>query len=148
MGRSFSNITVHIIFHCKNGACLIKEDDLPEVFHYIGGIIRAESGYAYIVGGRPDHIHILTSVPVKTSLADFVRAIKANTSRWVKGLHADYQHFSWQEGYGAFSVSASKQHDVIHYIQNQKEHHRVCSAQEEFMRFLVKNGLMPDVKST
>lgn len=144
MGRSYTNTIVHIIFHIKSSANPIKEEDLSEVFRYIGGIIRSLSGFAYVVGGRPDHIHILASQPTTMSLSDLLREIKAHTSKWIKGLNPEYKNFSWQEGYGAFSVSESKKQAVIRYINNQKEHHQVYSAHEEFVYFLKKNGLSTD----
>ncbi|MBE6436477.1 MAG: transposase, partial [Akkermansiaceae bacterium] len=76
------------------------------------------------------------------SISDFVRAIKANSSRWIKGINPRYKNFSWQAGYGAFSVSESIKESVTSYILNQKEHHKKVSAYDEFMRFLEKNGLM------
>ena len=144
MSSSYINVSLHIIFHIKNTSCVMKEEDLTRIFHYIGGIIRAISGHVYIVGGRPDHIHILASPPVVVSLADFVRTIKANTSRWIKGLDSSYSNFSWQEGYAAFSVSASRKVNVIHYISNQEIHHRKQTTLEEFHQFLEKNGFRLD----
>lgn len=141
MSNSFSSITVHIIFHTKSTGCMMTEEDLPRIFHYIGGVIHALSGYVYTVGGRPDHIHILTSLPVTTSVADFVGKIKSNTSRWLKEIGPSYKNFSWQEGYGVFSVSESNRDKVISYISKQKEHHLKSSTQEEFRRFLFKHGI-------
>ncbi|MBQ3526654.1 MAG: transposase [Akkermansia sp.] len=140
MGSSFVNINVHLIFHIKSNACLIREEDLSRVFRYIGGSIRAMSGYAYIVGGQPDHIHILASLPASLRLSDFVRDIKSNTSKWIKSIDCCYEKFSWQEGYGAFSVSESNKDTVINYIVNQAEHHRTHSALDEFCQFLKKHG--------
>ncbi len=120
---------------------MMREEDLPEISRYIGGVIRSMSGHAYMVGGRPDHIHILTSLPVSVNISDFVRSIKANTSRWIKKSDSWYRDFAWQEGYGAFAVSESMKDTVIRYIANQKEHHFQHSAQEEFLRFLQKNGI-------
>lgn len=122
----------------------MREEDLPEIFRYIGGVIRTMSGHAYMVGGRPDHVHILTSLPTNVCLADFMRTIKANTSRWIKHLNPWYREFSWQGGYGAFSVSESMKDTVIQYIANQKEHHRLHSSQEEFYQFMKKNGMRID----
>ena len=126
----------------------MREDDLSRIFHYIGGTIRAIHGHVYIVGGRPDHIHILASPPVMVSLGDFVRTIKANTSRWIKELDSCYADFSWQEGYAAFSVSESKKVAVIHYISNQENHHRRQTTQEEFQQFLEKNGFLSDEQNS
>ena len=139
MSHSYSNINIHIIFHTK-GDCLIQEDDLPSVFRYVGGLVRSLSGIAFIVGGRPDHIHILSTLPVTTDLSAYVRAIKANSSRWIKDLNPTYKGFSWQNGYGAFSVSESRKSFVVNYIKRQKEHHQKVSFEEEFLQFLKKNG--------
>ena len=125
---------------------MIKEEDLTRIFSYMGGIIRALSGFAYIVGGRPDHIHILTSLPPSTSLSDFVRDVKSNTSKWIKSIDTWYNDFAWQDGYAAFSVSESCKAEVIHYIENQQEHHRKLSSQEEFGRFLLKHSIHVDEK--
>ena len=141
MGNSLCKVTAHIIFHVKNGRCQMQENHLARIFQYIGGIIRSLSGCAFIVGGRPDHIHILTTVPASKSMADFVRDIKSNTTKWVKDLDAQYKTFAWQEGYAAFSVSESNKNKVIAYIANQAEHHKVHSAQEEFDIFLRKHGI-------
>ena len=144
MGRSYTNINVHIIFHTKENMCVMNEEDLTEIFRYIGGMVRTLSGYAFIVGGRPDHIHLLASIPLTMSLSDFVGKIKSNTSRWIKGLNAQYKDFTWQEGYGAFSVSESNKEQVLKYILSQKEHHRKYTAHEEFIHFLEKNHLPPE----
>ena len=144
MGSSFTNINLHIIFHVGNTSVAMRDSDMPQIFQYIGGIIRELGGYAYMVGGQPDHIHILTSLPIKLNIPDFVRLIKTNSSKWLKQLHSEYKVFSWQEGYGAFSVSESNKKAVIHYILNQKEHHKVRTAHDEWMMFLDKNGFYMD----
>ncbi|MBO5684226.1 MAG: transposase, partial [Akkermansia sp.] len=122
----------------------MKEDDLPQIFRYIGGIIRSASGFSYTIGGRPDHIHILTTLPISMTVPDFVRTIKASSSKWIKQLAPEYKDFSWQEGYGAFSVSESVKHNVVDYISNQKHHHQHRSAYCEFIHFLEKNGICTD----
>ena len=70
MGNSFTNINIHIIFRTKSGGLQIREEDLAKMFQYIGGIIRSLFGVAYMVGGRPDHIHILTSLPVGITVSE------------------------------------------------------------------------------
>ena len=141
MGNSLCKVTAHIIFHVKNGRCQMQENHLARIFQYIGGIIRSLSGCAFIVGGRPDHIHILTTVPASKSMADFVRDIKSNTTKWVKNIDPTYKGFAWQEGYGAFSVSESNKETVIRYIERQKEHHEAHSMQDEYCSFLKKHGV-------
>lgn len=139
MGNSYISTNVHIIFHVK-ASCAIREEDLTQVYHYIGGIIRSLGGISYRVGGRPDHIHILATLPCTRSLADFVRSIKACTSKWIKEISSCYKDFSWQEGYASFSVSKSNIDTVVSYIANQKKHHERRTAQDEFNYFLKKHG--------
>ncbi len=81
------------------------------------------------------------------ALSDYVRTIKANSSKWMKSLGTEYANFSWQEGYGAFSVSESMKDAVINYIKHQKEHHQRRSANDEFAHFLERNGLLSDFVS-
>ena len=141
MATTYNNIIVHIIFHTKAIGCLMKEEHLPEIFRCIGAVVSTLSGVPYMVGGRPDHIHLLASIPVALSVADLTRNVKSNTSRWIKTLDRCYEKFCWQRGYGVFSVSESNKENVISYIKNQKEHHRLHSTHEEFLLFLKKNGL-------
>ena len=81
------------------------------------------------------------------ALSDYVRTIKANSSKWMKSLGTEYANFSWQEGYGAFSVSESMKDAVIDHIKHQKEHHQCRSANDEFAHFLERNGLLSDFVS-
>ena len=148
MGNSLINVSLHIIFHVKSTGCEMRSEHLSRIFRYIGGTIRAMGGKAYTIGGMPDHVHILTSLPVTVSLAAFVRNIKSNSSRWIKGLDMCYNRFSWQEGYGAFSVSESMKEAVIAYIDNQARHHQKYTMQEEFALFMKKYGEHNDSTET
>lgn len=127
---------MHIVFHTKCTSITMREEDLHRIFEYVGGIIRNINGVSIQVGGRPDHIHILASMPKTMSLADFVRTIKSNSSKWVKTLDGYYEPFLWQEGYGAFSVSASVLDKTANYIKNQKTHHNKQTYVDEYKQFL------------
>ncbi len=52
--------------------------------------------------------------------------------------------FSWQEGYGAFSVSPSQVPVVKEYIRNQERHHRKRCFEEEFTALLRNCGIEYD----
>ena len=136
MASSLVKIDVHLIFHVKSTSVCLRNEDLPRVFAYIGGIIRTIGGVPIIVGGTSDHIHILSSLPATLSLADFVRIIKTNSSKWIKSLDVSYGRFAWQDGYGAFSVSPSILSQTIDYIKKQQEHHRKITFEEEYRAFL------------
>ncbi len=72
----------------------MREDDLPRIFQYIGGIIREMNAIPMEIGGMKDHVHIFTSLPKTVALTDFVRDIKANSSRWMKQIDHYYSPFA------------------------------------------------------
>ena len=117
MASTLVKIDVHLIFHVKSTGTRMRTEDLERIFPYIGGIIKGIGGLPISVGGMPDHIHILTSFPKTMSLVEFVKNVKADSSKWMKSLDAYYGKFAWQEGYGAFSVSPSLVDKTIHYIR-------------------------------
>ena len=141
MANTYTKLNIHIVFHVKSTGVCIKNEDLPKVFAYIGGIVRNVDGYPITVGGIENHIHILATMPKTMSVSEFVQKIKANSSRWIKTLDKYYESFAWQEGYGAFCVSPSLLKKTIHYIETQEEHHHKESVRAEFIRFLQENGI-------
>jgi REP element-mobilizing transposase RayT len=133
MARSYSSAIFHIVFSTKERADLIRTDVLHELWKYVTGIARKHKMQMIAVGGTENHIHVLIALPARISLSDTVRTLKANSSRW---LRESGPAFSWQEGYGAFSVSPSQLERVKRYIANQKEHHTNRSYEDEFIRML------------
>ena len=96
---------------------------------------------ALAVGGTFDHLYALLSLPSMMSFAKAVQLIKGGSSKWVHDTFPKHSKFRWQEGYGAFSVSASQVSKTIAYIENQREHHRKRSFQEEFVALLKRHGI-------
>ncbi|MCR5395478.1 MAG: transposase [Bacteroidales bacterium] len=141
MGSSLVKIDVHIIFHVKTNSPRIIETDLKRLFQYIGGIIKRLDAIPIAVGGRPDHIHILTTLPKNLTLTDLVCSIKTNSSKWLKGQGPLYSNFGWQDGYGAFSISPSISQKTTDYILHQFEHHHNRTFEEEFKLFLDQYGI-------
>ena len=144
MGSSLVKIDVHLIFHLKTTSPRLEPDDFERIWLYVGGIIRNIGGVVIQIGGVSDHIHILSSLPKNMSIADFVRTIKIESSKWIKTIDDKYQSFAWQNGYGAFSVSSSVIPKVVEYINDQKEHHRVKTFAEEYLGLLNAYGIEYD----
>ena len=144
MGNSLVKIDIHLIFHIKSIGIKLHESDLNDIFAYIGGIIKGAHGIPIEIGGRPDHIHILTTLPKTMALSEFVRIIKSNSSKWIKTKNIGYKHFEWQEGYGAFSVSPTLLDKTINYIRSQEEHHAKRNTKEEYKMFLDAYGIEYD----
>ena len=144
MPHTYTNLIVHVIFSTKDRLPQISRDLKPHLFPYMGGIVRQIGGTALAINGMPDHVHVLLTLPPTLPLADVIRTVKANSTRWVHQKWAEHDKFAWQTGYGAFSVSQSGVPDVSKYIAEQEEHHRKMSFQEEFLVFLKKQGIAYD----
>ena len=82
----------------------------------------------------------------KIAGSEFVGKIKANTSKHINDSKNVVLNFHWQRGYGAFTVSPSRKQSVISYIENQMEHHRATSFQDEFRLLLDKHEIEYDEK--
>ncbi len=136
MAQSLAQVYIHLVFHTKYSSVTIREEDLPKLFAYIDGIIVNKNAMVIQIGGVPNHIHILCTLPRTISMADFVEDIKKCSSKWIKTIAPYYSQFAWQGGYAVFSVSASAVEKVKTYVQNQKEHHHKKTFQEEYEAFL------------
>ena len=141
MPHSYITNLMHCTFSTKERLPLIKPELEARLWPYIGGIARENRMKALAIGGTTDHIHALLSLPATTSFAKAVQLIKGGSSKWIHDTFAKYKKFEWQEGYGAFSVSASQADRTIAYINNQKEHHQKRTFEDEFIELLDKHGI-------
>ena len=142
MSHTFSKNYVHLIFSTKDRRKIITKELQPRLWAYLTGIGKNHEMIVLAVSGTEDHVHILFHLPPKLALAKAVLLLKANSSKW---MTESGNRFSWQEGYGAFSVSSSNTDSVIQYIKNQEKHHRKFSFAEEFRAILQRHGLEQDV---
>ena len=143
MPHTYAQNTVHIIFSTKDRRGFIPKEFQPGLWAYIAGICKNHAIFTQAIGGAADHIHLLIQLPQSLPLAKAVLTIKSNSSRWA---HAQNHKFAWQEGYAAFSVSASLVPAVVRYIQNQEAHHKKMSFDAEFLALLKKHGVSFDPK--
>lgn len=97
-------------------------------------------GVAHACGGNGDHVHILMGLSQNHRLADVMRELKTDSSKWIK-REMNLAGFAWQEGYGAFTVSGPDLEKVRRYVLKQEEHHRNKSFQEEYVEML-QRGLV------
>jgi REP element-mobilizing transposase RayT len=104
----------------------------------MAGIARNHDFLVLSNGGIEDHVHLLIQLPAALALAQAVSLLKSNSSRW---MNEHGTRFDWQEGYGAFSVSASNLGRVERYIQNQAVHHKKITFEQEFIALLKKHRI-------
>jgi putative transposase len=132
MSHSYSSNRIHLIFSTKNREKRISPELQVKLWPYMAGIARNHGFEAIKVGGVENHAHALLLLPPTIPLAKTVQILKSCSSKWLNDTAAAGKDFAWQEGYGAFSVSASQTEDVIRYIEDQAAHHAKRSYEEEF----------------
>ena len=111
---------------------------------FMGGIAREHKTTALSIGGVADHIHLLLSLPATMPMANAMQLIKGGSSKWMHNTFPNQRQFAGQIKYGDFSVSVSQLSTILRYIQNQEQHHRTMSFQEEFAALLQRHKVASD----
>ena len=143
-GVSYVSSYYHCVFGTKERRPLIPPALRDRLWPYLGGIARQNEMTAIEIGGMPDHVHILLSLPSTLPIAKAMQLIKGGSSKWVHESFPEHRLFGWQVKYGAFSVSVSQLEKTTHYIRSQAEHHRKMTFQEEFLALLNRHGIVYD----
>ncbi len=138
---TFKQIYYHIVFGTKHRVPAIVEEHEKELYKYIWGLINNQKCKLYRINGMPDHIHIFSDLHPSISLENYVKDIKIASNKWMKesGLFPDFK--AWQSGYGAFTIHQSGKDGLIKYLINQKEHHKIESFDDEYIRLLIQHGI-------
>ena len=144
MPQSLSLVIVHVIFSTKDRFPFIERDFRPNLHSYLATVARNAGCEAYRIGGVADHVHSAIRLSRTLTIADLVETLKTSSSKWMKTQSADLADFSWQRGYGCFSVGPSDLEALRAYIDDQENHHHTRTFQDEFRRFLNKYGVSYD----
>lgn len=146
MAHSISRILLHVIFSTKNREPWLDPAIRPRLHSYLAGAIRALNAKAYRVGGVAEHVHVACQIPRTIQVSKLLESIKASSSKWLKQQSPIYNGFTWQSGYGAFSIGPSQFNTLLAYIENQEEHHRFRTFEEEYIDFLNQHGIRYDAQ--
>jgi len=138
MAQSLTKIYIHIVFSTKYRERILDKTIRPKLYGYLNGICKNMECPAVIIGGYTDHLHLLCRFSKKNTIMKLLEEIKKSSSKWMKTQGDKYSNFYWQDGYGAFSVNPYEVHTVVEYIENQEEHHKKKTFQEEYRAFLNK----------
>lgn len=136
MANTYKQIHIQAVFAVKNRQSLISGEWKDQLYRYITGIIQQNGHKLLQINGMPDHIHLLFGLRPIQSLSDLMKQVKQDSSKWINLNKLVIGKFSWQEGYRAFSYSKSQVPRIIHYIQDQQEHHKKQSFSEEYLSLL------------
>jgi REP element-mobilizing transposase RayT len=141
MSHSHLSCLLHVVFSTAERRPLIREEMQDRLHAYLGGIARENDMVALAVGGVADHVHLLLSLPRTLSVSKAVQLLKAGSSKWINESFPESGQFSWQEGYGAFSIGVAQREKTVAYIRTQAEHHKRVSFTDEFKKFLATHGI-------
>ena len=144
MPQSLSLVIVHLIFSTKDRRPFLDDSIQASIHAYLATVARNTGCECYRVGGLDDHVHLAIRMSRTISVADLVEKVKTASSKWAKSQSADLRDFSWQRGYGCFSVGPQDLNALVDYIDHQHAHHKTRTFQEEFRMFLEKYGVEYD----
>ncbi len=144
MPQSLASIPIHFIWSTKDRRPFIKSEVEKELFSYMASIFREYESPALTINGTENHVHILSILSRKITIAKLVEEVKKGSSKWIKTKGVDYRNFYWQNVYAALGIGQSNIEDLKRYIANQKEHHRKKTFQQEYIDFLKKYNIEYD----
>jgi REP element-mobilizing transposase RayT len=133
-----------MVFSTKDREPWLKPERRDRLCKYIAGIARNHHAVVLAANGTEDHIHLLVRLEPEVAVSDLLRALKANSSRWVRQTFGELGGFAWQAGFASFTVSESNWKRVAKYIAEQQEHHARLSFAEEFATLLKRHGIAFD----
>lgn len=138
MAQTLTRLLLHIVFSTKNREPLITSSVSIELYKCLSGIARNHDSPTLAVGGVADRVHLLVSLSKNIACAELLMHLKRDSSKWIKTKGQEFAAFAWQEGYGAFTIGESQVDVLTRYINNQEDHHKALSFQDEFREFLAK----------
>jgi REP element-mobilizing transposase RayT len=139
--NTYTKLYAHCVFTPKGRQSMLKESIRADVHKYIYGTIKEKNCNPIAINGTNDHVHILVGFCPSLSIENLVRDIKRSSSLYVNANHLLASKFSWQEGYGAFTVGYRELDYVYKYILNQQTHHLKRSFKEEYLGILTEQGI-------
>ena len=141
MPSAYTQNFYHTVFSTKQRAGLLTPDLEARLYPFIGGIVRDLRCTLLAVNGMPDHVHLLVRYRSDLSHSELLQQVKGRSSKWINETFPQLGRFSWQEGYGGFTVSKSVVPEVEAYIARQKEHHQRQDFRSELLELLRRHGV-------
>jgi REP element-mobilizing transposase RayT len=141
MPQSLANVLIHLVFSTKDRRPVLGDVVRPGLHAFLAGVARTAGCECFRVGGIEDHVHLAIRLSRTVSIAALVEDLKTSSSKWLKTRSSDLGGFSWQRGYGVFSVGPKDLDALLAYIDGQAEHHRIRTFQDEYRGLLRRGGV-------
>ena len=144
MKHSHTRIWVHIIWATKNRERILFKEQGKQLYDFLMNKSKTLNIEFEQLNIQPEHVHALIDLPTNILFCDFMQSIKGSSSHWINENKILKAKFSWQRGYGAYSVSASQLQKVKNYIKNQTEYHKRKTFIEEYNEWKEEYGIFDD----
>jgi putative transposase len=141
MSQSLVKNLIHLVYSTKHRQPWISKNNRDGLFAYQAGIFKEWDSPAFVIGGVEDHVHALFVLSKNHPLKKIVEEVKKSSSKWMKTDGPKNAEFHWQAGYGVFSVSQSNLDVVKRYIENQEDHHRRMTFQDDLRAIFRRHGI-------
>jgi putative transposase len=135
MKRNYIALHIHLIWTTKNREPLLTTKVRYPLLEHIRKNAVIKGIKIRIINGVEDHLHCLVSLRPTQCVADVIKQIKGESSRWLNEQGWLNTHFEWQDGYGAIAVSPQLFGKVNQYIFNQETHHAFNILEDELRMF-------------
>ena len=143
---TYTQILYQIVFSTRNRKKSLRKTGRQELSKYIHGILKNKNCHLYRINGVEDHLHIVTHIHPTIAVACLIKDIKLATTEYIEYEFLFPGFDGWQDGYGAFTYSIGAKDNLIEYVKNQKEHHKVKTFREEYINLLKEHGIEFDEK--
>ena len=139
---SYVQIFIHAVVRTYKSEHTLPTDDRRKfLYQEMFGIIKNKGSHLYRINSMSDHVHLLFTLPPTIAISDFMKALKASSSKTVKSVDGFEKFKSWGEGYAGLSYSLKDVDRIVKYIINQQEHHKTVSFEDEYRAFIQEMGL-------
>jgi REP element-mobilizing transposase RayT len=146
MANTYTQMYLQFVFAVKNRESLIQSEWKDELYKYITGIVQNNNHKLIAINGIPNHLHVFIGYKPHQLIPDLLQDIKGSSSRWINSRSIVKGKFKWQEGYGSFSYSHSHIDNVVKYIVNQEQHHKLRTFGQEYIELLRKFNVLYNEK--
>ena len=139
---TYTQILYQIVFGSKNHIPFLTKENEDTLFAYIAGVLKNKSCHSYIVGGAINHMHIITHLHPSVAPASIVKDMKLASHKMILENRKLFSNFvGWQVGYSGFTYHISSKQNLIRYVENQHEHHKVFTFKEELIALLIEHSV-------
>ena len=138
---TYTQILYQIVFSTKNREKTMIESGQGKLYSYIAGLLKNKNCHLYRINGIEDHLHIITHIHPSVAAANLVKDMKLASSDFIKEQRIFPDFTGWQVGYSAFTYSIDAKENLIHYVMNQKVHHKRTTFREEYIKLLQEHKI-------